>query len=69
MGFGHCRQPFKIKIDGKLVHAVVVLTKTGDVIYLDAASGNPIFQNSFKKVRVPISDVQMRGQLNIKKIY
>ena len=48
---------FKVNIDGNLVHAVVALTKTGDVIYLNAISGNPIFQDSFENVRVPISDV------------
>ena len=48
---------FNVTIDSKEMVAVVALTKTGDVIYLDANSGKPIFDDSFEMVKVPQSNV------------
>ena len=42
----------------KLERVVVALSKTGDVIFLNAKNGSLIFPNGIEKINVPISDVK-----------
>lgn len=48
---------FSLILNSKKIFAVVALTKTGDVIYLDALTGKPIFEDSFRLIAVPQSDI------------
>lgn len=46
-----------ISYKNKTKRAVVSLTKTGEIIYLDVTNGMPIFQDSILKINTPPSDV------------
>lgn len=48
---------FDINDGAKVITAILALTKTGDIIFLNGKTGNPIFSKSFIKVMVPKSDV------------
>lgn len=46
-----------LKINSQKIKAVIALTKTGDIILLDALNGKPIFKDSYQMIAVPTSDV------------
>jgi len=46
-----------VKINEENYRAVIALSKTGQVIYLQAENGMPIFENSITKIKVPKSDL------------
>ena len=48
---------FSTKKDNQIIRVVVALSKTGDLIYLNANDGSFIFPNSIKKITVPKSNV------------
>ena len=45
-----------LKIGFEQVKAVIALTKTGDIILLNALTGKPIYENSYRMTSVPKSD-------------
>ena len=48
---------FKLKKDNVQTKAVLALSKTGDIILLNALNGKPIHENSFETISVEKSDV------------
>lgn len=46
-----------VDVNSETRHSVVALTKTGDVIFLDALTGRPIFEDSYKFIKVRQSKV------------
>ena len=46
-----------MKIDSKKIKAVIALTKTGDIILLNALTGKPVYEDSYQMIPVPTSDV------------
>lgn len=46
-----------VKINGENHRAVIALSKTGQIIYLKAKNGVPIFEDSIAKIKVPKSDL------------
>ena len=49
-----------LNLPGKnnLVDAVIALSKTGDLIFVDIKNGKPVFENSYSEIKVNKSDIE-----------
>ncbi len=59
----------KLKVSNQDYDAVVSLTKTGDILVLNAKSGEPIFENSFQKVPVIQSSLKGEALSEVQKLF
>ncbi|MAV94344.1 MAG: hypothetical protein CMA31_01485 [Euryarchaeota archaeon] len=46
-----------LEIKNEIIRSVIALSKTGDILLLDLATGKPVHDKSFKLVSVPESDI------------
>ena len=61
--------PLKLRASNQDYYALVALTKTGDILLLNAKNGKPIFENSFQKVPVPQSRLKGEVLSEVQKLF
>lgn len=58
-----------LKIKGKKIRTVIAASKTGNIMIFNVKNGKPLFDNFYKKIKVPNSDVKNVKTSKYQKIF